>query len=115
MVKSAEATDRHDVEIMVEVHPRSVSGDLAPRVAVPEQFRLRAGEIADSVAEVADQFRAKLAQILRHPTEPGWGVDSIEIGFDLAVQAEAGVVIAKASTSATFSAKLTLKVEQDSR
>lgn len=114
MVKSAKNTDRQGVEIMVEVLPLSTSGDLAPRVAVPEQFRLRAGEIADSVAEVADQFRERLARVLHRPSELDWGVDSIEIGFDLAIQAEAGVVIAKASTSATFSAKLTLKAEQGS-
>jgi hypothetical protein len=115
MSESTEVKNHRDVEIMVEVHPRSVSGDLAPRVAVPEQFRQRAGEIADSVAEIADQFRSRLAGVFRQPAEPGWGVDSVEIGFDLAIQAEAGVVIAKASTSATFSAKLMLKVTQDSR
>jgi hypothetical protein len=115
MSESGEVENRRDVEIMVEVQPRSVSGDLAPRAAVPEQFRERAGEIADSVAEIADQFRSRLARVLHRPDKPGWGVDSVEIGFNLAIRAEAGVVIAKASTSATFSAKLTLKVAQDSR
>ncbi|MQA87975.1 MAG: hypothetical protein GEV03_25960 [Streptosporangiales bacterium] len=82
---------------------------------MPEEFRRRAGEIAESVAEVTDQFRSRLARVLEHPAEAGWRVGSIEIGFDIAVQAEAGVVIAKATTGATFSARLTLTASQDSR
>lgn len=113
MGESVEAGDRRAVEVLLEVNPRSVPGDLGPRVAVPEVFRRRAGEIADSVAEVADQFRSRLEPLLRRPADTGWGVDSIEIGFDIAVQAEAGVVIAKATTGATFSARVTLKAPQD--
>ncbi|WP_409060990.1 CU044_2847 family protein [Streptomyces sp. SYP-A7185] len=95
-------------EILLEVQPRSVSGDLAPRFAVPEQFERRAGEIADSVAQVAEQFRSRLEQVLR-PSEAGWGVESIEVGFDISVQADVGVIIAKATSGATFSARLTLR------
>jgi hypothetical protein len=113
MVKSGEGEGGKSVEILLEVRPRSVSGDLAPRVAVPEEFRRRAGEIADGVAEVADQFRSRLERVLTTRDDAGWGVDSIEIGFDIAVQAEAGVVIAKATTGATLSARLTLKARQN--
>ncbi|GHC75098.1 CU044_2847 family protein [Streptomyces flavofungini] len=95
-------------EILLEVQPRSVSGDLAPRFAVPEQFERRAGEIADSVAQVAEQFRSRLEQVLR-PSKAGWGVESIEVGFDISVQADVGVIIAKATSGATFSARLTLR------
>ncbi|MEU6259198.1 CU044_2847 family protein [Streptomyces sp. NPDC047043] len=100
-------------EILLEVQPRSVSGDLAPRVALPEQFQRRAGEIADSVAQVADQFRSRLETVLRRPPDGGWAVESIEVGFDLSVQADAGVIIAKATSGATFSARLTLKAAPD--
>ncbi|GAB3441260.1 hypothetical protein [Actinophytocola sediminis] len=62
MAKSDEREDNQPVEILLEVHPRSVSGDLSPRVAVPEDFRRRAAEIADSVAQVADRFRSRLEQ-----------------------------------------------------
>ncbi len=101
-------------EILLEVQPRSVSGDLAPRVAVPEQFQRRAGEIADSVAQVADQFRSRLETALRRPSDSGWAVESIEVGFDLSVQADVGVIITKATSGATFSARLTLKALPDS-
>lgn len=112
MSERSDGDGRRPAEVLLEVRPRSISGDLAPRVAVPEEFRRRAGEIADSVAEVADQFRSTLERVLEHPAA-GWRMDSIEIGFDIAVQAEAGVVIAKATSGATFSARLTLKAPPD--
>jgi hypothetical protein len=115
MVASGEHEVTQPVEILLEVRPKSTSGDLAPRVSVPEEFRKRAGEIADSVAQVATQFRARLERVLAYADDSPWAVDTIEIGFDIAVQAEAGVVIAKASTGATLSAKLTLKARQSSR
>ena len=96
-------------EILLEVRPRSVSGDLAHSLALPEQFRQRAGDVADSVAEIAAQFRSRLEKALEKPADSGWRMDSIELRFDIAVQAEAGVIIARASSGATFSAKLTLK------
>jgi hypothetical protein len=110
MTKRSRAVGEDDApEILLEVQPRSTSGDLAPRVTLPEQFERRAGEIADSVAQVADQFRSRLESVLRRPSDGGWAVESIEVGFDLSVQAEAGVIIAKATSGATFSARLTLK------
>jgi hypothetical protein len=109
MAKRALSTDDASVEILLEVQPQSVSGDLAPRVALPEQFERRAGEIADSVAQIADRFRSRLEQVLRRSSEPGWGVESIEVGFDISVQADVGIVITKATSGATFSARLTLK------
>ncbi|WP_125684810.1 CU044_2847 family protein [Amycolatopsis sp. WAC 04182] len=115
MAKSGAREDDQPVEILLEVRPSSVSGDLSPRVAVPEDFRRRASEIADSVAQVADRFRARLEHVLTSDNESPWAVDTIEVGFDIAVQAEAGVVIAKASTGATLSAKLILKSRQSER
>lgn len=110
------ATEGHQpVEILVEVHPLATSGDLAPQVSVPEEFRRRAGEIAEGITEIADQFRAKLGRILKKDESGDWGVESIELGFNIVVKAEAGVVIAKTSAGATFSARLTLKALPDSR
>jgi hypothetical protein len=101
-------------EILLEVRSKSAPGDLGPGRATLEQFERRAGEIADSIAEIAEEFRSKLEKTLRthdhdHDHSGGWHTDSVELGFDIVVQAEAGVVIAKAVTGATFSAKLTLK------
>ncbi|KAB8183912.1 hypothetical protein FH608_048640 [Nonomuraea phyllanthi] len=104
-------------QLLLEVRPSEVSGDLKPRVPeLPEKFGARAQEIADSIGAVADELRSRLERILDRPAHPkAWGVESIEIGFDIAVQAETGVVIAKASTEATFSARLVLKPAPDSK
>lgn len=100
---------RQSPEILLEVRPRSVSGDLGPGIAVPESFAHRAGEVADSIAEIASEFRVRLQKKLNRPPDHGWKMDAIELTFGITVQAEAGVIIARATTSATFSAKMTLK------
>ena len=100
-------------EILLEVRPQSVSGDLGPGIAVPESFAQRAGEVADSIAEIASQFRSRLKNKLIRPSNSDWDMDTIELTFGITVQAEAGVIIARATSSATFSAKLTLKAVAD--
>jgi hypothetical protein len=104
-----------ELEILLEVRPKSVSGDLGPGGAELERFRHRAGEIADSIAKIAEEFRARLEKSLHKHDGGGWHTDSVELGFDIAVQAQAGVVIARAVTGATFSAKLTLKASADGK
>jgi hypothetical protein len=100
-------------EILLEVRPAATSGDLAPRAMIPEEFKSRAGEIADSVAEVVDHFRSRLGEALGQRDNSGWQVGSVEIEFGVAVQAEAGVVIVKATAGATFSARLVLHAQGD--
>lgn len=100
-------------DILLEVRPVAVSGDLGPRPAVPEEFRARAGEIAESIAEVAEHFRSRLKKVLATQDDSGLRIGSVEIEFGIAVQAEAGVVIAKATAGATFTAKLVLQATED--
>lgn len=61
-----------------------------------------------------EDFRSKFARVFAR-REDTWGVGSIEIAFQIAVQAEAGVVIARTTAGATFSAKLVLQPPQDKR
>lgn len=100
-------------DILLEVRPVATSGDLAPHPVVPEEFRARAGEIADSIAEVADHFRSRLRKVLDRRDDSGLRVESVEIEFGIIVQAEAGVVIAKATAGATFTARLLLQSTED--
>lgn len=100
-------------QILLEVRPPGDSGDLGPRLAVPEDFRARAGEIAESLADIVEDFRSKFARVFARRKEDTWGVGSIEIAFQIAVQAEAGVVIARTTAGATFSAKLVLQPPED--
>jgi len=99
--------------ILLEVRPSPVSGDLGPGLPTLEQFSRRAREIADSIAQIAEEFRPRLQKTLGKPDDAGWHTESIELGFAIAVQAEAGVVIARAASGATFTAKLTLKAPTD--
>lgn len=100
-------------EILLEVRPAQTSGDLAPRVVIPEDFKSRASEIANGIAEVADHFRSRLGKVLLQRDESGLRIETVEIQFGIAVEAEAGVVITKATAGATFSAKLVLRAPED--
>ncbi len=95
-------------EILVEVRPVYASGDIARRVpAVPESFASRAGEVADTITDVAADLRDHLEANMAGTESHLWRLTSVELGFELALQAEAGVIIARASTEATFSVTLT--------
>lgn len=113
MVRSVGTEHFRPVEVLIEVNPNSTSGDLAPRAVLTEEFRQRAAEIADSVALVADQFKSRFKSVMHPPAVEPWNVGSVKIEFKVAVQAETGIVIAKASTSATFSVTLTLEPQSD--
>lgn len=99
-------------EILVEVRPASVSGDVARRSPVaPESFGSRAGEIADAITDVAEKLRDHLEDNMAAEDSHLWQLATVQLGFELALKAEAGVVIARASTGATFSATLTWSKE----
>ncbi|WP_330342402.1 hypothetical protein [Streptomyces sp. NBC_00557] len=124
---NGDVTRRALDEVLVEVQA-SANGDLGPRIAVPEAFERRAAEIADSVAAVAERFRARLTERLREgsgatdepeaqgrtpvpvadPDAPEWGLEEVELRFDLSLQAEGGVLI-KATAGGTFSVRLAWK------
>ena len=74
---------------------------------VPELFSARAGEIADSVAEVATQFRARIDDSVGREKADGWRLGQVEVAFGLQAEAGTGILIAKASAGATFTATLT--------
>jgi hypothetical protein len=112
MAASSEGGKSKAPAILLEVRPSSVSGDLGPGPTL-EQFSHRATEIANSIAQIAEEFRTRLQKTLRKPEDSGWHTESIELGFAIAVEAQAGVVIARAVSGATFSAKLTLKASAD--
>jgi hypothetical protein len=96
-------------EILVEVRPANVSGDIARRTpAVPESFASRAGDVADTLTDVAGKLRDHLEANLGADDSHLWRLTTVELGFELSLQAEAEVIlITWASTEATFSASLT--------
>ena len=95
-------------DIRVEVVPAidNYGQDLAGP-PMPELFSARAGEIADSVAEVATQFRARIDVAISNEKAGAWQLSQVEVAFGLQAEAGAGVLIARASAGATFTATLT--------
>lgn len=100
--------------ILIDVLPSgSPSGNLSGRSVVPEAFSRRSGEIADSLAVIGEAFEQRLDRV---PVEDAadWGLAEVTVVLSLAVQAESGVVITKASAGATFTATLTWRCGQRS-
>ena len=104
-------------EVLVEVSQIGAStGDLKrPGSRAPVDFAGRADDIADALLEVARRIRGRLQSADEDgepadgaPTPAGkdWGLDEVQLNFQMALQADAGVVIARASASATFSATI---------
>lgn len=89
-------------EVRVEVLPTTPSGDLAPRGPTIEDLRDRAVELADAVRQVAEKFKARLDQ-----AGPMLSPDQVQLTFGMSLEAETGVVIARASAGAQFSAQIT--------
>jgi hypothetical protein len=95
-------------DIRVEVVPAAGAyrGDLAAP-ALPELFSDRAAEIAGSVSEVARQFRARIDDTVAEEQPGGWKLGQVEVAFGLQAEVGTGVLIARASAGATFTATLT--------
>jgi hypothetical protein len=97
-----------DIHIEV-VPPGGAYGQDLTGPPLPESFSARANEIADSVAEVAQQFRARIDQAISKDADAtnGWQLGQVEVAFGLQAEAGTGVLIARASVGATFTATLT--------
>jgi len=94
--------------LQIEVIERDASGYLSPRAARLDDFGKRAPEIADGILSVADLLRAELDAKAAESTTTtsAWRMDSLTLSFELALEAEAGIVIARAKTSATFAVEI---------
>jgi hypothetical protein len=96
-------------EILVQVVAKQTDGEgyLKPTLPVgPESFRGRAKDIADGVATVANSVRDDLEAALSSPAKSAYELGEIELKFSLDLEAEAGVVIARAKTTAGFEVSL---------
>jgi hypothetical protein len=96
-------------DVLIEVRPSADQGiypeELKPTGPTLENFRDRAADIASSVTDVAQQLKEQFDEALGKGA--GLAPDCVEIGFGLELQAETGIVIAKASAGCTFTVKLT--------
>jgi hypothetical protein len=97
--------------IEIEVLPsRNSKGLISPGVPSLEDFRSRVPDVADSIHEIAEAVQKRLdADEQGQDTAGAWAMDSAQLTFQMALAAEGGVVIAKASASATLSIQITWK------
>lgn len=96
-------------EIKVRVAPDPTRlGELRGE-ALTERFADRVQELGASLGRIANDLRAQLDATLVEERGAGWRLDEVGLTFSLDLEAEAGVVVAKAKTSAGFEAALTWK------
>ncbi len=97
-------------EILVEVVERDTTPgqELGPVSVVFASFSERADEVAKTLSDVANKIRAGL-DTATGAVANGWHVDAVEVKFSLDLEAEAGVIITRAKTSAGFEATITWK------
>jgi hypothetical protein len=96
---------------MTEIKVQVVSQDTGEVAFGPQRlpdFRERAQELGDALNDVAAALRGRLHE-LGARGEDGWDLDEVSLKFSLDLQAEAGVIVARASTKAGFEAALTWK------
>jgi hypothetical protein len=94
---------------MTEIKVQVVSPDTGEVAFGPRRlpsFAERAGELGDSLNEIATQLRERLRE-LGADDAGGWGLEQVNLTFSLDLQAEAGVIVARASSRAGFQAAMT--------
>src|SRR5262245_41520062 len=94
-------------KIDVLVMPSTSDGLITTRSAPSlESFQARAPEIADAIGDVASSIKTRLDERDSYGAGGGWSMDGGTLAFELALAAEAVVIIARASTAATFSIEI---------
>jgi hypothetical protein len=98
-----------ELSVYVEVRPDpNNAGNLVGHTTL-EKFKERVHELGASLGDIANQLRDQLEHQLQDHAESDWQLDEIGLKFSLDLEAEAGVVVARASTTAGFEASLSWK------
>jgi Trypsin-co-occurring domain 1 len=94
-------------EIKVEVIAED-TGEVAFGPKRLPNFAERVSELGDSLNEIAGALRERLGELGKSAAD-GWDLDEVNLTFSLDLQADAGVIVARASSKAGFQAALTWK------
>src|SRR5215213_8306621 len=95
--------DLEDVQVQV-VPPADQVGNLAGS-ALRERFADRVDELTATIQAVAESIRQRVADGLPAPSA-GWALDKIDMEFKIELEAGAGVVLARATTTGGFAVTL---------
>jgi hypothetical protein len=98
-------SDESSIVVYVEPDPR-FAGEASGQV-LPEKLAERIDELGDGLGKIANDLRARLDATLESDDGSGWGLEEVQLSFSLGLEAEAGIVVAKAKTAAGFEAALT--------
>lgn len=100
------------VQVAVVPDPNDL-GNLAGG-ALRERFAERIDELATTVNEVADGLRARL-MAGSDSERGGWCLDAVDMEFSVELEAESGVVLARASVTGGFAVTLSFRRSEPSR
>jgi hypothetical protein len=93
------------IKVQVVPNPEQ-AGQLGPGRSW-EALADRIDEIGVSVGEIAKQLRGQLEASLAESDVAGWRIREVALNFSLDLEAEAGVVVARARTAAGFEVLIT--------
>ncbi|MGC5020945.1 CU044_2847 family protein [Micromonospora sp. DT47] len=93
------------VHVEVVPDPRFL-GHLGPADLV-ERFSDRAAELGAAIGAVGEQLRRALELRMAQAPQGAWELSQISVELALNLEAESGVIIAKAKSAAAFQASLT--------
>jgi hypothetical protein len=93
-----------DIKVQIVPTPER-AGQLAPGKTW-ESLDRRIDELGESIADIARRLRTRLDEGLVQEDRSGWQLDEVELKFSLDLEAEAGVVVARAKTTAGFEVTL---------
>lgn len=107
-MKSPDPATKSDIMVQVVPSPAR-AGQLSPGKTW-ESLETRIDELGRSIGEIADRLRTQLDASLAPSEEtPAWRLGEVEVTFSLDLEAEAGVVVARAKTTAGFEVSLCWK------
>ena len=100
-MESREQAAQSKIKVQVVPSPAQ-AGQLSPGKAW-ESLERRIDELGESIGEIAERLRSQLDASLAAPEEkPAWHLGEVQVTFSLDLEAEAGVVVARAKTTAGF-------------
>jgi hypothetical protein len=106
-------TTADDIYVEVVPHPGQ-AGDLSP-ADLMDKMSSRVGELGQALAMLASQLRETMERQLTEPADSRWPLMSVSLEVSINLEAEAGVVIARAKSGAAFQATLTWSRQETMR
>ncbi|WP_371544100.1 CU044_2847 family protein [Streptomyces sp. NBC_00554] len=102
----AESVDQASTGVLVQVVDLESGREIAWGSNVAETLRNRLGDIRDAIHAGAESVAGGLGNL---PGREGWEVGEVSATFGITLTAEAGVILSKASTEATFEVAITFR------